>query len=602
MADYTNYTHSLYQGGYSSLDPNKSYGSVFSGYNVTTGSLGLTTDPRTANILKDATSKLASGAKNIELTMVTPQLFDSVSKQQLQEVKRQAKLLNVDVSLHGPVIDSAGISQQGFSELNREASERVITNAIERSHEVNPNGNIPVVFHSSEGIPGTEWKEIPWKEKEIKGQAKQIIAINQETGQMMPLREEQKFYPGKKFTGKPEIESPEEHLDTANKSEWDNKISQLFFNKERADEILSRNQVQIKHIMDYIKEQDKNGKKPVLTDVQEQILSKVHDAQNYLSDIRKNANGIFDRAYKYGTKEQQNKLLELNEKYKKDLQKYGEDIMGTSRAMNNLLVELKNPQNDLAPDVFVPIEKFAVDQSSKTFGNAAFNAFNKFKDPNKTPMIVIENPPAGHALSTGEDLKNLVIKSREQFVKKAVKEKGMSKGQAEKVAEKLIGATWDVGHINMLRKQGFEEKDIIKETEKIAPFVKHVHLSDNFGLEHTELPMGMGNVPMKEIMKKLGKKGFEAKKIIEAGNWWQHMQTSPFQATLEGLGTPIYSGTGPYWNQGVQFQQGYLGGYGMMLPQINYQTFGAGFSQLPAELGGQRGGGAGGRMSGRPME
>ena len=57
----------------------------------------------------------------------------------------------------------------------------------------------------------------------------------------------------------------------------------------------------------------------------------------------------------------------------------------------------------------------------------------------------------------------------------------------------------------MLRKEGYSEKDIVKQTEIIAPFVKHVHLSDNFGFEHTELPMGMGNVPLKEIMEKLQK-------------------------------------------------------------------------------------------------
>jgi len=40
-----------------------------------------------------------------------------------------------------------------------------------------------------------------------------------------------------------------------------------------------------------------------------------------------------------------------------------------------------------------------------------------------------------------------------------------------------------------------------------------------------------------------------------------------------------------------------------MLPDIHYQQFGAGFSQLPSELGGSiGGGGSGGRMSGRPME
>ena len=38
-----------------------------------------------------------------------------------------------------------------------------------------------------------------------------------------------------------------------------------------------------------------------------------------------------------------------------------------------------------------------------------------------------------------------------------------------------------------------------------------------------------------------------------------------------------------------------------MLPPVNYETFGAGFSNLPMDLGGQRPGGRG-RMSGRPME
>ena len=599
MGDYTT---NIYQGGYSALDPNKSYGSVFSGYNVTAGSLGIATDPRTANVIKDVSTKLASGAKHIELSLVSPQIFDSVPKEQLKEVNRQAKLLNVDVSVHGPIVEPTGITQQGFNEINREASERVIADAIQRSHDVNPNGNVPVVFHSSAQIPGTEWKEIPWTEKGIKGKAKQLIAVNKESGQMIPLREELKFYPGKEFKEKGKPYSPEENLDMANRTEWDNKISQLFFNKERADEILQQNEKPIEYLMDYIEEQRKKGKKPMLTETQEQVYAKFQDAANYIKDVDMHARGIFSRAYEFGDENQRKILKQINETYKEDLEKYGKNsIAGQSRAMHKLLASLQSPE--LTPRMYVPIEEFAVDKSSQTFGNAAFNAFNKFKDANKTPMIVIENPPAGGGLSTGEDLKNLVIKSREQFVKKAVKEKHMSESEAKRIAEKLIGATWDVGHINMLRKQGFEEKHIIEETEKIAPFVKHVHLSDNFGMEHTELPMGMGNVPMKEIMKKLGQKGFEAKKIIEAGNWWQHFQTNPFLPTIENFGSPIYAtGLGPYWNQGIQLQEGYFGGYGMMLPQINYQTFGAGFSQLPAELGGQIGGAKSGRMSGRPME
>ena len=151
------------------------------------------------------------------------------------------------------------------------------------------------------------------------------------------------------------------------------------------------------------------------------------------------------------------------------------------------------------PEVYKPVEDFAIDKTATTFANAAFNSYKKFK--NNAPIISIENPPTGGGLSRAEDLKKLVESARNKFVEKAVGT-GMSERDAREQANKLIGVTWDVGHINMLRKYGYTEQDVIKEAEKIAPLVKHVHLSDNFGFEHTELPMGMGNVPIKQIMEK----------------------------------------------------------------------------------------------------
>lgn len=599
MGDYT--IENIYQGGYSSLDPNKAYSTNFTGYRTSAGSLGLTTDPRTANIVKDASTKLSTGVKQIELALVSPELFDSIPKQQFTEMKQLSKLTGIDVSVHAPVIDSAGMSQQGFSELNREAAERKITESLIRSHELNPDGNIPVTFHSAEGIPGSEWKTLGEEGKPR--EAKRLIAVDKDSGKMVPLELEKKYYPGSELNEKGEIKerkvTPEENLQAINITDWDNKISQLFFNKERADEILEQNKIQIEHLFKDLEEGKVNKKN--LTPTQQNALIKVQDAQNYLDEINKNARAIFSKGYQYGDEGQKEELRIISENYKEELNKGDKTPFNESKAMHKLLLDLQKP--NLAPEMFIPIEKFAVDKSSITFGNSAFNAFSKFKDANKTPVMVIENPPAGFGLSTGEDLKNLVVASRKQFVLKA-KENGMNEGEAGKIAEKLIGATWDVGHINMLRKQGFTEKDIIKETEKIAPYVKHVHLSDNFGFEHTELPMGMGNVPMKEIMAKLGEKGFEGKKIIEAGQWWQHFQTAPIKETLEGLGSPMYSfGAGPTWNQSLGLQQGYSSGYGMMLPSNNYQTFGAGFSQLPGELGGEvTRGGSTGRFSQRGME
>jgi hypothetical protein len=589
MGDYK--IEDIYQGGYSSFKP--TYGDVFTGYRASAGSLGLTTDPRTANVLQDASVKLNTGAKQIELALVDPQIFDSIPQQQLKELNRLSKLTGAGVSMHGVVINSTGLAKEGYSEMNREDAERRITDVLLRSHDLNPDGGSPVTFHAGEGIPGSEWKTLGDKGKER--EAKRIVAVDKESGKMIPLDREEKFYPGKDLS-KPIVYTPKENLKIVNETEWDNKISQLFFNKERADEILEKNQVQIAHLLNDLRE--KKTDPSSLTPTQQDAYNKFSDAQNYLNEINKTANGIFSKAYQYGNQEQREELKKISEEYKRDLDANKESVSGASKAMHKLLINLQD--SSLAPEMFVPIEDFATGQSAKTFGNAAFNAYKKFG--NTAPILTIENPPAGFGMSTGEDLRNLVVKSREEFTKKA-RENGASESEAKKLAEKFIGATWDVGHINMLRGQGFKEEDIIKETEKVAPFVKHVHLSDNFGFEHTELPMGMGNVPLKKIMDKLGQQGFDAKKIIEAGNWWQHFRTPPFQENLEALGSPVYSmNMGPYWNQALGGQQGYFGGYGMMLPNTNYETFGAGFSRLPAELGGQRPGAEGSRMSGRGME
>jgi len=614
--DYT--INNIYQGGYSSFTPYHT--------EATAGSMGLTTDPRNANILQEVSSKLSTGVKHIEIEFVSLDMIDQIPKQQMEEVKRLKAITGIEVSVHGPVIDTTGINQQGFSELNRESSEKKITETLNRSHDLDPKGNIVVVFHSSEGIPGTEWKKIPEGDK--KGEAKKLIVVNKESGRLAPLEEEKMYYPGsekpredltkKEIEGfhkglisrekifqqvplqKGEIKTPEWKVKNLNATEWDNSISQLIFNKERADEILQQNEIQIKHLLPELNSEKFNPNN--LTSTQKQAYHHYQNAETYLQDTRQQINALFNKAYKYGGEDQKEVLEKFSKEFAKDLAKNSFDPSVQSEALHSLLIKMKETQG-IAPVMNVPVEQFAVEQASKTFGNAAFESWNKFKD--NAPIISIENPPAGFALSTGEDLKNLAEASRKQFVNNAVESGKLSESEAEKQAEKLIGLTWDVGHINMIRKQGFEDKDIIKETEKIAPYLKHIHFSDNFGFEHTELPMGMGNVPTKEIMKKLGKKGFEAKKIIEAAHWWQHFKGPPVQESFEAMGSPIYSdGAGPYWNQSLGFQQNYYSGFGQTLPSVNYSMQGSGFSMasLPTELGGQMPGAQGGRMSGRGME
>jgi len=596
----------IYGGGFSSLDPDKS--GYFTGYRIPVGKFSLATDPRTANILQEVSQKLQSGAKQIEVSAIQPDVFESIPNQQLTEVKRLSKLTGVDVSLHGILVEPSGINtQQGYNELAREEAERQMLSNVMRGHELSPEGNIPVTFHSSHQWPGAEYRPVKNEKGEVEFEKWKMPIINQETGQIQMTESDTMYIQGmtKEELKEGEKRSALDHVRMRNATEWENSLAQIEFNRESANRILQDvNQIFVGKYMQWITRQIPWNS---FSQEEQHEIQKVHSAAEYVKQAGLNMQSIFNRAYKYGDDEEKKKLSNLSEQYGNAVGLFDLDENGNLKNPNSYnpliqskaLFNLGKEMSRIRPQIWKPAEDFAVEKSAETFGNVAFGAYQKFKDT--APVISIENPPAGGGLSRAEDLQNLVEASRKQFVKRAMAE-GISEGTAQEQANKLIGVTWDVGHINMIRKFGYSEEDTLKEAKKIAPFVKHVHLSDNFGYEHTELPMGMGNVPIAEVMKRLGEKGFEARKVIEAGNWFQHFKTAPFQETLEAFGSPIYGmKMAPYWNQSIG-TAGYFGGYGNMLPQINYETMGAGFSMLPSELGGQRGGAKGSRMSGRPME
>jgi sugar phosphate isomerase/epimerase len=576
----------IYQGGYSSLSPK--YGDVFTGYRINPSSFGMTTDPRTANVLQDASSKLSSGVKHIEISAVSPEIFEAIPNQQLKELNRLSKLTGVDISVHGPIVEPSGMTDHGFSETQRVAAERQIMSAVERGHMVNPDGNIPITFHSSAiGIPGRIIPKEKGREKEIE----EGMIINRNTGSIhkIPLR---KGY----FPGEEEKRDIKTEIAKINDEQWTENLEQLRYHADMGKESLD-NSMYTK----ILSEAEKKAGKEFSKD-EEQMRNLYNRGTLFLNSSYNSLKQLYDTAWQNSTDEEKNRLL----KFKNEIEEKANKIKANPQSdmsiilMKEIVEKGVETLKDVHPKTYEDLNDFSKQKTVETFSNVALDSYKKFKD--KSPILSIENPPAGTIFSTGEELREIVDEARKKFVEKAVKD-GIEKKQAEDAAKKILGITWDVGHINMLRKFGYEKEDIIEQTKKVAPFVKHVHLSDNFGFEHTELPMGMGNVPIKEIFEKLGKEGFDARKIIEAGNWWQHMKSAPFKETLEAFGSPIYGmEMAPYWNQSPGLQQDYYGGYGLMLPQKNYETFGGGFSGLPTELGGQKGGAEGSRMSGRPME
>jgi hypothetical protein len=606
----------IYQGGYDSLDPNKN--PYFTGYTTSASSIGTSINPQTANQLGEINRVLNQGFVPVEMGTLSQDIFESIPKQHFKELNRVSKLTGSKITMHAPIqVEASGLTQQGWSEANRRAVENQLKDVINKSFELSDKGGTPVTFHAS-GIGGTEYYMEDGKKKEGV-----LVAINKETFQMVPLKEDIRYYPDLDLKrleeGKGEIFDPQKSLNAQNVTQWDNSISAAIFKKNGADEILENIPKTIPEKFKEIMTGDL--KIESLTPTEREVMSRLQTANAYLEDTKLEAKSLFNKAYKYGNEKQKKALRQIAEAYQKqfeikpirDLGKMSKkesdeylsrelDPIRQSKAMEFLLTNLKHQQ--LAPEIFVPVEDFAIENSSKTFGNVAIESYKRAQKLGKDPSLVsIENLYPGMAFSESGKLNQLVDRSRDEFVKTAVKENLMSESEARKKADEIIGVTFDLGHLNIARKHGFSEKDLLKEAEAIAKNVKHVHITDNFGYTDSHLAPGMGNAPIKKIMEAIEKEGFKGTKIVEAGGIINHFKESPFMYALAGLGAPISQGdySGVLWGSSYGLHQGYFGGYGSMLPQSNYNMFGAGFSQLPAELGGNTQAGRS-RMGGNPME
>ncbi len=608
-------------------------------YRTPVADMGMSTNPQTANQIKEVTQKLNAGIKTIEVSFLSTEVTESIPNQHIDEIRRLKELVGADLTLHGPIVEPVGLSREdgSWSEEKRLHAQRQMWSAVERGQRLFSEKDkkpIVVTFHSSAGLQEPETIElVEGKDKEgNKIKEKKVISVavvNEETGQIAKLKLEKDWLENKEGNAL-------NRLNEYNKSGWEAKLSQISFRADQgidAIEKASRMGLQTREGLDEteLKKLFKESKTPdgqkFVNELKEKIPGSEKIVDNMLNtmnygeiNIKEAYNGLkgqFNQAWASVQKDiaraknddEKKKALEQEKKlraYSQDIQKNLENFKDPGK-IDLLAQEVQKGVNLLntitPPQEYRPLKDFAMDKAGETFANVAIDAYKKFKD--NAPIIAIENPPAGMGISRAEDLKELIETSRKKFTEVAQKKLGLSEEEAKKKAAQMIGATWDVGHINMLRKFGYDTKDIVKQTETIAPFVKKVHLSDNFGLDHTELPMGMGNVPTKEHMDLINQyksKANNIKNIIEAGNWWQHFQTNPFVESLAAFGSPLYAtNTGPnaYWNTSSGIYGGYFSGRGMN-PDIHHSLYGAGFANLPPELGGQMAGKS--RVSGTPIE
>jgi len=604
-----------YVPSYASLTPSTSYAEVSTGYTLSASRIGAPTKPDTANQIAEVTARLNEGMTTVEMGVLGPEVFETIPKQQFKEMNQLARLTGSEITVHAPLVDPAGFSQEGhWSEANREEAERRLTDIMLRSHQLNEKGNVPVTIHST----ATQIPAWTMQKTSPEGGKSMMVIINKDTGEAAAVRREEKHFPGEKSW------SMQRQLEDKNKEVWENMSHQADYYQERAAALMGGIK-ELEARRDVIEIFSKSGEELTPEEQQrKEILqnrrkSYLEQANRYLEYADRFVREGYNLVHKYEADPKKKKILEAeSEDYGKYVQLRNElaerrkgGVDPTDRELREINEKgIKSSEKVLDglrrcdPKIYVPIEEFSIDKSAETIGNVAFNAFSKYKE--KAPIIALENVFPEMPFSTADQLRNLVEASRDEFVERAVNSPDpkikLKREDAEKMADKLIGVTWDVGHINLLRKAGYAEQEIVEQTKKIAPYVKKMHITDNFGYADTHLAPGMGNVPIKKIMEEMEKAGYSGKSIMEAGGFVQHFKTSPHPYALEALGAPIYSeSSSPAFGAARGAAGSYFSGYGPFLPEQNFSMYGTGFSGLPSELGGQIPGRQS-RLSGTPVD
>jgi hypothetical protein len=616
------------------------------GYRTPASQIGISSNPTIANQIAAVNERLNTGVKVVEVSMLNLQSeTDALPKQHVEEIRRLKNLVGAELTLHGPLVEPTGITKQGWEDTDRQKAERQMWEVLKKGMlliDKKDKENMVVTFHASHNLPDFESKEYDEKDKGKGPKITGMMVVDQSNNNFTNVDSKEKHFPtkdGKAWNIKDEI-------DQKNKENWNKQLQGISYHAFQGQDLLDtaliggkrklmQERIEIEQMSNEEKKAEKERWKRMYNDylktenleelkksnpqnakIIEENLNDITHAELYIKDAYSELKNRFNEAYETAKENTNSKDNERIKKAKEDLKKLNEfkseiapkvkDLEDNPAKIDELADEVIKGIHVLrsidTPQRYKPLREFAIDKASETFSNVALKAFNESeKLGKKAPIISIENPPAGTGMYRAEELKELIEESQRKFAQKLVQEKNISESEAKKEAQKLIGATWDLGHINMLRQFGYGDDELVKQTQTIAKNIKHVHLSDNFGMKHTELPMGMGNVPTERHMKIINEYAKQAKKIIEAGDWFVQFKTPPIAETLGAFGSPIYaSGMSPYWGQIANTYGGYFSGFGMN-PDIHHSIYNAGFSSLPVELGGQQPG-RGSRFSGNPME
>ena len=587
------------------------------------------TSAKMGDILDALKGEINVGAKHVELGFTgkekgslsqmntTPEMFDKLKR---EEVRQLAKINGVTLSTHATLAISgvSGITEQGFSDKARTGNLMELKRTIDFAADTARGGAI--VVHTNEFQREVKDKQF------IMGSKKDetIFIADKESGKLYGFKKEDKLSIPKWKTdkkgnyvdidGKPidKFNDYSKRVLEQNKNEkqdWDeidyegfkNKVKEWNTAHPKEKPLVPEKEFFFLQHLQKIQAESPRGMQYLqsASEAQKQYLKMTEDAKAF-KELEKGKK--YDD--KFLLKMLSNEYSEgIIQKYKdekwapsKILEKEAERIKGEASFYMEGYIGFERQKMEIEKiyERADTIENVGVQRSAETLAEAAIYAYQieKLKNIDKPMFIAPENMMAewGYG-SHPEELKNIIIKSREQMVKYLTEpkiedpngkkdDKGklimiqnpyyrkLDRKQAEKIAKDHIKATFDIGHANTWAKYFNAENPNLSEDERKKKFdvwlldqvkdlskagvLGHIHLSDNFGYYDEHLSPGMGNAPMEKFMEIIRKDpNYEGKVIVEWGSQPSVEQRSEAMlgAWAKLASSPIYriEGRGPKW-------------------------------------------------------
>jgi len=532
----------------------------------------------------------------------TPEMFGSDKR---EAIRQMAKINDVNITTHATVgvQGLAGFDgQRGFSDAAAATSLSEIRRAVDFAADTARGG--PVTIHTGEfprevrEAPGGFFEPYPLEEtpegKREVPKEEMVALVDKKTGKLMPFQKGQVVWePEWERDSKGNLIDWEGNPLTSVEDKWDPLKRKPKLDPNTGEvKFKQRDWYAVeKETEDWNKDHPNDQLTPGQRFLMKERESQVQRQKPYMMMWERNYKDMeatekeFQKAYEGYKNLEENATPQGIQKLREDaMRTYGrmigeipEDKL-PSQVIQEKMEEVKRKKSyeregwigfqkeikeieRLKEDV-VPMEQFGVERSARNIARAAMYAYEKEKqmDLEKPLFIAPENifPETGYG-SHPEELKHLILESRKSMAKQ-LEHRGYGKGEARKVADEHIKATFDVAHAYTWKKffkalpgESFKETEnrfnnwMLKEVDKLneAGIIGHVHLSDNFGYYDEHLTPGTGSVPLKKFVEKMRKAGHMEPMIAEGGaqgkeeyyqtmtGGWKHLAGSPMYRTAK---------------------------------------------------------------------